>query len=317
MTILSMLNDDALDETVRIGILQTTLDHTKAWTDAPIMSIAEARRARDEIQRGVHWLMSGPERPHIVLLPELAVGRTFEPDIARISRESGALVIAGFDYHRTFGTAGENGTVRNQAALFVPSSWPSGRKCSTSEVIWIGKTYPSSAESTNLSKGGWDFVGDPTLWLFDSGRFGRFGVCICYDFLDVSRPVLYRRQIHHLFVLAYNRDTVSFTHNAESLSRTMYCNVVVCNTGHFGGSQAISPYYLPYRRPSFRMDGQKLASAQLVELPVAPIERCWRDNRRPSETDGEGKFKELPPGFRDEFALVRKEVDIARESDDG
>src|SRR5688572_12591053 len=97
-------NEPDLEESLSVGILQTTLDHTRAWPvppdsehGEPVMTAEEAERAQVEIQRGIHWLMSGPSRPQLIVLPELSVARPFIRDIEHISKESGSIVLAGFD----------------------------------------------------------------------------------------------------------------------------------------------------------------------------------------------------------------------------
>ena len=127
----------------------------------------------------------------------------------------------------------------------------------------------------------------------------NFGVAVCYDFMDLDRIVLYRKKIQTLFILAYNRDTTSFGHLAEALARMVFCNVVVCNCGVYGGSLAVSPFREPSRRTIYRHSGQKLPNAQLIKLPLATLKahqnNCAEDER---------EFKSLPAGFADLISLT-------------
>ena len=110
--------------------------------------------------------------------------------------------------------------------------------------------------------------------------------------MDLDRIVMYRNKIQTLLILAYNRDTTSFDHLAEALSRMLFCNVVICNCGQFGGSLAVSPFREPFHRLIYRHAGQGLPHAQVVQLP---LEILLEHQQGIKHTD----LKSLPPGFDD------------------
>jgi hypothetical protein len=98
---------------------------------------------------------------------------------------------------------------------------------------------------------------------------------------------------HHalLVVVAYNRDGESFQHMAESLARTVYCNVVICNTGYHGGSLAITPCYEPWERTVYRHNGNRMLTSQVIQFPVQPLVDAQSGSAPPRT------WKSLPPGW--------------------
>lgn len=306
MKIVLKAPEERLHEKLLVGVIQTTLDGAVAWPKdvGPPMAENEAERTWGEVHRAVTWLMDGPSKPQIVIFPELSIGRPYQRELIEIAKSSGSVLIAGLDYALDV----DSGSARNEAVVIAPSTWPKGSPARNVTVTRVGKTYPAPKERAGLQQTprNWTFQHDPNLWIFDAGPFGKFAVCICYDLMDVDRPVLYRCHIHHLFALAYNQDVHSFAHIAEAICRTVYCNVVVCNTGHFGGSLVLSPYYESHRRPSYRLEGQRLVGVQCIEVPVAAIQRAWEGNRG----NGDDKMKNLPPGFMEHHQLRRRRTDL-------
>lgn len=152
---------------------------------------------------------------------------------------------------------------------------------------------------------------DPTYYLFDGVDIGRFGVAICYDLMDLERAALYAGRIQHLFVVAYNQDTQSFFHISEALSRVMFCNVVICNTGYYGGSVAVAPYYVPWKRTIYKHEGSSLATSQVVTLPVRDLVEAQHGVRKTRPTDGvELLFKNPPPQLQHRLVLIKQQKAI-------
>ena len=124
------------------------------------------------------------------------------------------------------------------------------------------------------------------------------------DFLDLERIAMYRGKVQHLFILALNKDATSFRHVAEAIARMVFCNVIICNCGHFGGSLAVSPYRLSERRTIYQHAGPRLATAQIIEMPVERL-HLHQKGGDPLK-DGIKEFKSLPPGFQFSVALLEK-----------
>ncbi len=289
-----MINDQ-LD----IGVIQTSLDAVAAWDDDKSgdwqrcvrISAIEERRAKKEIRYFLASLRGLTRKPDIILLPELSVPLRFEQQLKSASEKLESIIIAGLDYRIETGMP--TPTVSNEAIVIIPRRLRKQQIAQRTVVRRVGKTYPAPGEKAKLNKitgASVAFHSHPTVWIFESSTLGKFAVAICYDFMDLDRIVMYRNKIQTLFILAYNRDTTSFDHLAEALSRMLFCNVVVCNCGRYGGSLAVSPFREPFQRTIYRHAGQNLPNAQLIQLPLASLIKHQQGTFQ-------RELKSLPPGF--------------------
>jgi hypothetical protein len=275
---------------LRLGIIQTTVHADTAWSNGIQMSAVEERAVIAQIQHQLSAMAQEASPPQIILLPELSVPLGFLPNLKAIAAQMNAVIIAGMD----FDTApGSTTSAMNRAAVVIPNAWGTPSRSSRSTVRYVGKTYSAWREERALQRHGFSFHSIPEVWVFDAGYYGKFAIAVCYDFLDLERVAMYRSEIQHLFILAYNPDLPTFDHAAEALSRMIFCNVVVCNTGTHGGSLAVSPYKGVERRIIYRHTGSPLATGQVVSLPVEDLilaqSNSWPVGR-------EREFKSLPPG---------------------
>jgi predicted amidohydrolase len=288
-----------VNERLHVGIIQTSLQADAAWIDDKSgnwqrcvrMSEIEERRAKREIRHFLASLRGLDRMPDIILFPELSVPLGFEPMLRRAAEKLESIIVAGLDYRIETGESVP--TVSNEAIVIVPRRLRGQQIARHTEARRVGKTYPAPAEKLklqNITGGGVAFLPHPTVWVFESPDLGKFAVAICYDFMDLDRIVMYRNKIQTLLILAYNRDTTSFDHLAEALSRMLFCNVVICNCGQFGGSLAVSPYREPFRRLIYRHAGQGLSNAQVVQLPLKILASHQQHILHKD-------LKSLPPGF--------------------
>lgn len=283
-----------LVDALTLGVIQTTLDSKLAWSAAsgePKISAIEDGRAWHEIRRAMRALADHDDQPRIILLPELALPRTRLDDFERLVCSMNAIAIVGVDYRLDHLTK----SAKNEGLVIVPRNFWKRTPSRYAARVWFGKRDPAPAEASGFKTymPPWTFDADPNVYVFDAGPYGRIGTSICYDFMDIERALLYRGRVHHLFVIAYNRDVKLFESLAVSLSRTIFCNVVVCNTGYFGGSLVVTPYYDAFKRIGYSVDGGKLFTAQCVPLPVRDLDAAIHG----SDAKPDATYKHLPPGF--------------------
>ena len=63
----------------------------------------------------------------------------------------------------------------------------------------------------------------------------------------------------------------------------------------------MTPYARHYRRPTYRIQGQRLETAQVISLPVSAIEAAQKSGEL-GTSGGEDELKALPPGLPTETA---------------
>jgi len=286
-----------LKEILEVGFIQTVVDEQMAWLKPQPhlqMSRIAERKVWQEIKKGFVNLKDHSIQPNIVILPELTIPNGQLNGLKNLCKAIRSVVIAGMDFEVS-GT----GMVRNRAVILVPQRWPDkSLKVKRVSHTYFGKAFPSNYEKSlieDVKRQGHPrqikFMADLTMYILDAGGHGTIGVAICSDFYDIERFLIYKGRIHHMIVIAHNRDTNSFYFLAEAISRLVYCNVVICNTGFYGDSLAFCPYDEPYERIVYRHEGQGLFSTQVIKLPVFDLDQAQRGNNLGK------KFKSLPPGY--------------------
>lgn len=294
----------SLKENITVGLIQTDINAKVAWSNAKNedfkMHELEAKRSWAQIKSALNHFANLKPFPEIVLIPELALPRHKIDSINKFIAKNGGILISGIDYKTEFTP---KKLIKNQALITIAGSTKKHKRSKGSVSKFIGKTYPAPKEIKTISKTSFKFKSDCTVWLFNSKELGNFGVTICYDLLDLERALMYRSKIHHLFVIAYNQDIDTFYHLAESLCRTLYCNVVICNTGFYGGSLAIKPYKFTWERTIYRHEGKNMDTYQVIKLPLQAIENAQNE----IENDD---MKSLPPGFAKKEAVATTAIKV-------
>jgi predicted amidohydrolase len=288
------------NEEIKVGIVQTRVNKDRAWltnSDYPHISTEEENNVWYEICKAIRTFYTDGLRPQLVVFPELTLPNSRINDFTRIICKLNTIAIAGLDYTII---DSDSHVVKNQGIVIIPKNINKEHPSSTSCKVLFGKTFPAPGEEKKLNEmsPSWSFQGDQTVYIFDYAEYGRIGVSICYDFMDIERALMYRGKIQHLIVIAYNRDIEMFKSLALSLSRTVYCNVIICNTGFWGGSIVISPFYDKDKRVVFGSDGNNSFVAQVISLPVSKLIHTQESGPTRIDISSHSQdFKDPPPGF--------------------
>lgn len=294
-----------MEKLLNIGIIQAIVDPDLAWSDTPKMDIYEANVIWRQIQAAFASFqeMSDTKKPDIVVIPELAVATYFESRIKSYAQKIGAIVVAGLDFKQY-----EKGRIANRAIFYVPRDWPQGKQVGKVKAtfFYFGKHFASQEEMKIINKD-WNmsFVPCNEFYIVDLAEYGKLGVSICADFYDIERYAIYKGRIQHLLIIANNKDIKSFYFLAEAISRLVYCNVVICNSGHYGGSVCFTPTKHEYQRYSYKHEGHDLFTTQIVSLPVDALWKAQSEYEKALKD-----FKNPPPGYEYHY---EKYVEQAKE----
>lgn len=307
------------NEYLKVGIVQPIVNETTAWLVDPSvtsrlkMNAIDAHFINDQISSSVNSFleMKESDRPNIILLPELCAPE--ESFLENLAKKSNAIIIAGRDFIVSDKDV-NNREVRNLAEVFIPSRWDNPVAPSTfCQKFFFGKKYFSYPEKELFKKYQLKGVSSPEIYILNAQNYGRIGFAICADFFDILRFRIYKRFVHHLFIIALNKDTETFEHMAETISRMVFCNVIVCNTGHYGGSLAFSPYKEAYKRYIYLHRGGELFTSQVVSLPVKELDFFQQNSEHIPA--GKRLFKSVPPGYKypdynEKYEAVQLEIPL-------
>lgn len=275
-------------EYIKVGLIQSVLDSKLAWYDTPKMDPLEARNIWRQIQSAFASFMGlgDSEKPDVVMIPELSVSNNLKSGLTKFAKELNAMIIAGLDFYP------HGGKVENRALVFVPRNWPTKDDSNHTVLSYFGKHFPSKEELNAI--GNWKYTFNPCneFYIIDTEDFGKIGVSICADFYDIERYAIYKGRIQNLFIIANNQDVKSFYFLAEAISRLVFCNVVICNSGHHGGSVCFTLAKKEYERYHYKHEGKDLFTSQIVKLPVEHLYQAQLGKKYMEE------FKSAPPGYK-------------------
>lgn len=294
------------EKEIRVAIIQTTMDASLIWHEQiPLkMDLLEEARIWREIRDAAVPMsqLNESRKPHFILLPELSIHAKRHSEVRMLAEQTGCIIIGGEDY-----LIGDDSSVENRAIVTIPQKWPFGEGDAPKKQFYIGKHFASKEEGKLLKKHKLSFQSHDRFYILNAGKYGNIGISICADFYDIERYAIYKGRVQHIFILAYNQDIKSFYFLAEAISRLVYCNVIICNTGYYGGSIAFSLFDEEYKRYIYKHEGATLFTSQIITLPVAMlVEEQLRDHLEHNDN-----FKSQPPGYiyhyKDQIKKVNRE----------
>lgn len=292
------------EKKLRVGIIQTTLNNEIAWQEkgkiTSKMNFESENMVMEEIRRGFkEFYERGNMAPRIVLIPEYSIPHSGIKKIRKFAKTIDAVVIGGCDLF-----VDKNKKAYNKGIIVIPNNWPKLEPANTSTEKYFGKTFFSKTEIDWFDHLGLESYSENVNYIINAGEYGNIGIAICADFYDLERFVIYKGRIHHLIIIAYNKDCGSFESLATALSRLLMCNVIICNTGYYGDSLAFSPYKKEYKRMVYRNTGVGLFAAQVIELPVKDLDQeqkyadeLYQNMPLQYKKDYKPEFK-WPPGYK-------------------
>lgn len=287
---------------MKVTIGQVTIEGDEA---------AGAVNSQDRWARVELVLREGIERhADLVVLPELAVPREGAVDRLRQWAARGQfIVIAGLAY----ADASTDALISNEAVVVIPSTKPGmgswrARTAPPPAIIHIKKLTPSPREHAFWRDKGIAFSPGNRLYLFNDSALGCFAVVICFDFLNLPVQALLQGRIATLIVVALNKDVQSFRHTAEAATRLLLCNVVICNSGRYGGSVALRPRREQFHRIGFITEGNYVECAATIELPSGPEIQQGR-------TETPKEWLATPPDFGAPLSTSARNVEVTTVDD--
>lgn len=307
-------------EHLKVGIIQPVINPDICWNHSDPIFVESEKRARrgipyhlnidprsaervwQEIQYGLNVLLIADSKPDIILIPELHLPVSKMTEIKEISKRHGVMIIAGIDFQPN--PIAKN-KIRNRGMITIPNKWPNDNLSSRLTTLYFGKTYFTYMERSmfrNIDGATCHEDPEQNMYIFKQKDLGSFGIMICSDIFDIERMMFYQARIHHLFIISLNKDLTTYFALSESLARLLFCNVVICNSGHFGGSVAISPLLDPNDRLIYKYQGQRMFNTHLISLPVESLDVAQKEDYSIERKNR--KFKASPPGYFDKIQNV-------------
>lgn len=238
------------------------------------------------------------DRPHYLVLPELAVPAPWYLRFANKLAASGISLIAGVEYLHA--GAGE---VRNQVWASLVHE---GLGFRTNAIYRQDKMVPAPGEETNLRDQANLRLVPEKEWIYppiiEHGDF-KFSMLVCYELTNIDHRAALRGSVDALFVPEWNTDLHTFDALVGSAALDMHAYIVQANNRTYGDSRIRAPYAKDWERDVVRIRGGMHDHFVVGEIDIHGLRLFQSQERVPG-----GLYKPLPDGFKKAFDSQRKRL---------
>jgi len=298
--------------TIRVGLVQVDVAPSDVLSGRFPAQTSERlqndirRLVRIALERGEQLRGGGPGRYwddppiHLLVLPELSCPRSCLPLLRSWSLKYRMCIAAGLEYE-------ESTDCRlNEMVIFIPVTRNRAGDCRDLVTLRQRKLFPTGEEMRCAQASGLEVAPGLQQFLIEDADIAAWAVVNCYDFTCIELRDKLRGATDLLVVSSLNRDTTTFDLLSEASIRDLHSYLLLANTGSFGGSQILGPFYGEHARCLYKVQGQRLATCEVREIRIggerglrqAQIHALRTGQMPAAPGKNEPEFKALPAGYR-------------------
>ena len=228
--------------------------------------------------------------PNLVLFPELAIPKVWCRTIVRHVIARQYAFVTGLEYERT-----KAGHVRNPVLVIIPRG-----ENQDAAVVQLVKDHPANDERQRLARHGLRFI--PSGQEMGTGGvvfescYGRFGILICSEMLEVQRSSKMFGGVELVLVPAWNPDTMTFDSLIRGTGRTLHAYVAVSNNGEISDCRIWGPEKPRWREDVVRLIRRGDHRVIAANLSMGALRAFHRGALATQPMTG-GEWQPLPPGW--------------------
>lgn len=269
----------------------------KAVSGSPDLSLDRYRK----LHQILNLASKAEPKPTYVLLPELAVPRSWMHSILRKMGGRNISLIGGLEYRADIS---DPTCLHNEAVISLRSDYLGYE---SNLVIIQPKQSPAWEEELLLEKLGRiarsaasSFSSHP---IYIHGDFA-FGVLICSELTDMANRLRFQGKVDAMMIPEWNKDLVSFSTLVESAALDIHAFIAQANNRKFGDTRMRGPMKDHFRRDIVRVKGGENDYFVIAKIDYWALRKFQRNKTPPLGEDE--IFKPFPKGFPERLSFFRK-----------